>query len=222
MTTLRASTNSRADAEKAQKKIQINSATIEDVDLMVGLHYKCFSEKDHIAMRFGRPFILAMYRWFVTSPETFALIARQGDSLIGFSTVSDQFYDAPMLRACWQEALIGLILHPWLAFHPELLRRLVQLLLSRSKDSPVIKIAQIAFIGVDPQVQGAGVGKALVFASIRTCRERGISTIVVGIKRQNRRSIKVHESVGFIEAPELGTKRFVYLRLDLDKDDPSS
>jgi GNAT superfamily N-acetyltransferase len=223
MNALQSRKNGRSDAEEEQKNIQITFAAVEDLDSLVALHYQCFSEKDHIAMRFGKPFMVAAYRWFVTSPETFTLIAKQGDSLIGFSTVADRPYNPPMLRACWREALSGLMLRPWIAFHPELVRRLLRLLFRRYKEYIVRnKVAHIAYMGVDPQVQGVGIGKALVSATIRTCRERGMNEIIVGIMRKNKRSIAVHERAGFREVPELGTKRFVYLRLELNKDAPSS
>jgi ribosomal protein S18 acetylase RimI-like enzyme len=198
---------------------RISFATLEDVKSLVDLHYKCFTKKDHIAMRFGKSFILATYKWFVTSPQEFVVIAKHGDSLIGFQSVSERSYDAPMLRASLREALTGLIFHPWLAFHPELLTRLLRLLFRQHKESiDSARVAQLAFIGVDPQVQGKGIGKALVRAAVSACRERGMEAITTGVLRQNLRSKAMLESAGFIEIPGLGTKRFIHLRMDLDTD----
>jgi ribosomal protein S18 acetylase RimI-like enzyme len=201
-----------------QEYYQINLATLEDVESLVALHYKCFTKEDHIAMLFGKPFILATYKWFVTSPETFVLVARLGDSLIGFQSISERSYDAPMLRASWREALMGLIFHPWLAFHPELLRRLIRLIFRRHKVTPDSNHeAHLAFIGVDPQFQGRGIGKALINEAVRSCRERGMNAIITGVMRRNVRSKAMFIGKGFSEAPELGTKRFVYFRLDLSQ-----
>jgi ribosomal protein S18 acetylase RimI-like enzyme len=200
-----------------EEKIQITFATLEDVEALVALHYRCFPKNEHIAMRFGKPFILSTYRWFITSSETFVVIAEQDDRLVGFQTVSEGPYNAPMLRASWREALIGLMLHPWLAFHPELLRRLLSLLFRQHKDNlDGNQVAELAFIGVDPQVQGMGIGKALVIAAIHACREHGMSAITTGVRRQNARSLAMLKNAGLIEVPELGTKRFVHLRLDLN------
>jgi ribosomal protein S18 acetylase RimI-like enzyme len=214
------SNDNGSNGEISQKEnIQITLGTLEDVESLVTLHYKCFTKKDHIAMRFGKPFILASYKWFVASPDTFVLIARDGADLVGFQSVSERPYDAPMLRAGWREAFIGLIFHPWLAIHPELLGRLLRLLLKKHKDSlESNRVAQLAFIGVDPKVQGRGIGKALVIAAVRSCRERGMKAITTGVMRQNLRSKAMLEGAGFFEVPELGTKRFIHLRLDFDED----
>jgi ribosomal protein S18 acetylase RimI-like enzyme len=223
MNTMQSITQVKSDKEKAQKNnIWITFATLEDVDSLVALHYKCFSEKDHIALRFGKPFMLSTYRWFVESPDTFVVVAKQGDSLIGFQSVSDRPYDAPMLRASWREALIGLLSRPWLAFHPELLGRLRDLLFRRHKNTVGgNKVAQLAFIGVDPKAQGMGIGKAIINATISACRERGMRAIITGVKKQNLRSIAMLEGAGLVKVPELETNQFIYLRLDLDQDGPS-
>jgi ribosomal protein S18 acetylase RimI-like enzyme len=217
MSSLNSSKDVGSDGKILQQEYyQITLATLEDAESLVALHYKCFTKKDHIAMMFGKPFILATYKWFVTSPETFVLIAKHGDSLIGFQSISERPYDAPMLRASWREALMGLIFHPWLAFHPELLGRLVRLIFRRHKDTlDYNQVAQLAFIGVDPQFQGRGIGKALIIAAVQSCRERGMNAVLTGVKKQNMRSIAIFNGAGFSEVPELETKRFIYFRLDI-------
>jgi ribosomal protein S18 acetylase RimI-like enzyme len=219
MTASQSITSGSSDAEKVREDIQITFATLEDVDSLVALHYKCFPKNEHIAMRFGRSFIVSTYKWFITSPKTFVVIAKQGGRLIGFQSVSEGPYNAPMLRASWREALIGLIFHPWLAFHPELLKRLLRLLFRQHKDDlDSDQVGELAFIGVDPQAQGMGIGKALVIAAIRACRERGMRAVTTGVRRQNMKSLAMLKRAGLVEIPELGTKRFVYLGIDFDKD----
>jgi ribosomal protein S18 acetylase RimI-like enzyme len=202
--------------------IQISYAKLEDVGALTALHYKCFTEEDHIAMKFGKAFIVSAYKWFVTSPKTFVLIATQEAELVGFTAVSEDPYNGPMLRAGWREALASVALRPWLAFDQELIRRFVRSLLGRKKDIENNKVAQIAFTGVDPQFQGMGIGKVLKKASIRACRERGMKAIITGVKVQNSRARAMNESAGFVEVPELRTKKFVYLKLDLDEDGSGS
>jgi ribosomal protein S18 acetylase RimI-like enzyme len=191
---------------------------VEDVSALVDLHYRCFTKKDHIAMKFGKSFIIATYKWFVTSPETYVVIARLDDRLVGFQSVADRPYDAPMLRASWPQALLGLILRPWLAFDPDLLRRLWRLITRGDKDILDSQIGTLAFIGVDPQVQGRGVGKALVRRALQACHERGMKSVVTGVMRQNARSLGMLKGAGFAEVPELGTKRFIHLRLEFNQD----
>lgn len=215
------STKIRVDSEKeAENKIWFSYATIDDIDLLVALHFKCFNAKDHIIIKFGKPFVLASFRWFITSPKAFVVIAKQGDHLIGYQTVSEGPYNVPMFLAGWREALLRLIFRPWLVFHPELLRRIGILLFHREKATlESNKIGHLAFIGVDSQFRGMGIGKALVIASIRACRERGMSAIITGVLKQNKNSISMLESAGLVKVPELKTNRYVQLKIDLDQDD---
>jgi len=207
------------ETTKQEKPFRITFATLDDMDALVTLHYKCFTKEDHIALRFGKPFIIATYKWFITSPGTFVVIARDGNRLVGFQTVADRPYDGPMLRASWREALIGLISHPWLAFDPELLGRLWRLVFRRKKDTfDNDQEAQLAFIGVDPQARGRGIGKALVIAAVQACHKRGLNLITTGVMRQNQRSLAMLQRAGFVEVPELGTKRFIRLRLHFNQD----
>ncbi len=216
MGALNSNKDNGSESEILQKgNIKITFAHLEDVGPLTTLHYKCFTEKDHIAMKFGRAFIVSAYKWFVTSPKTFVLIAKQEAELVGFTAVSDGPYNGPMLRAGWREVSAAVALRPWLAFHPELIQRFMRSLFARSKDAESDKVAHIAFTGVDPQFQGMGIGKALKKASIRTCRERGMKAIITGVKVINIRARAMNESAGFIEVPELRTRTFVYLKLDL-------
>jgi ribosomal protein S18 acetylase RimI-like enzyme len=201
-----------------KENIQITFATLDDVSALVDLHYRCFTKKDHIALRFGKPFIIATYKWFVTSPDTYVVIARLDARLVGFQSVADRPYDAPMLRASWPQALLGLLLHPWLAFDPDLLRRLWRLLFRRDQDVLDTQVGTLAFIGVDPQVQGRGVGKALVRRALQACHERGMKAVITGVMRQNARSLAMLKGAGFAEVLELGTKRFIHLRLEFNQD----
>jgi ribosomal protein S18 acetylase RimI-like enzyme len=198
------------------EKIHITFADQGDVAALVDLHLKCFSASDHIAVMFGEDFIRAAYKWFVTDAQTFVLVAKTGDRLVGFTALADKPYNGPMLRAGRNEALRGLLRRPWLAFHPELLLRLFRMVFPKRKEKLAAKVAHIAFTAVDPQFRGMGVAKALKEESIRVCRERGMSAILTGVRRQNMGAKAMNMGAGFVEVPELNTKRFIYFRLDLD------
>ncbi|NWJ42560.1 MAG: GNAT family N-acetyltransferase [Geothrix sp.] len=196
------------------KDILVTSATPFDINALVDLHGVCFSKHEHIPVRLGRPFLMAVYRWFVSSPDTSVLVARQGGRLVGFTTLSDHPYNLPMLWACRREMFRSYLRHPSALFDLELFQRLGGILANRLGGSAE-KVAQIAFTGVDPAFQGQGIGKALKAASISVCRERGMVAISTGVRRQNQRARRLNEQAGFVEVPSLSTRRLVYLRLDL-------
>jgi ribosomal protein S18 acetylase RimI-like enzyme len=194
-------------------KVRISPGTPADLATLTALHLACFSEDDHLALMLGRPFIRAVYRWFLTSPDTLVLAARIGDRIVGLTALSSRPYNLPMLRACKGQALLGLLRRPWLAFRPDWLGRLASLLLPRTP--PLQGVAQIAFTGVEPEVRGHGVGRALKLASLQACREWGVAAVTTGVRRDNLAARALNARAGFVEIPELSSRRLVQLHLDL-------
>jgi len=199
------------------KGFQVTSATPFDVNALVELHGACFSKEEHIPVQLGQPFLRAVYRWFVTAPETSVLVARKGDQLLGFTTLSDRPYNLPMLRACRRELLRGCLRHPTAIFNTELFLRLARLFLLGRVDRASERVAQIAFTGVHPSCQGQGIGKALKQASIQLCRERDMVAVATGVRRQNQKARQLNEQAGFVEVPSKSTQRLIYMRLDLQE-----
>ncbi|GLH74841.1 hypothetical protein GETHLI_33430 [Geothrix limicola] len=194
---------------------RVTTAVPGDVDALVDLHETCFSKHEHILVQLGRPFIHAVYRWFVSAPENFVLVARRGDQIIGFTTLSDRPYNIPMLRACKAELVKGFLLHPWAIFSTDLLVRLVRIAFKKRMAAEQERVGQIAFTGVDPRFQGQGIGKAMKEASLQMCRRRGLVAVSTGVRRQNPRARLLNEQAGFVEVPSRSTRRLIYLRLDL-------
>jgi ribosomal protein S18 acetylase RimI-like enzyme len=197
--------------------IRITFATPEDVDALVSIHFKCFSKESSLAFSLGESFMRAAFEWFVTDAQTYVLVARQGNDVVGFTALAEKPFNIPMLRAGKWEALHRLIRKPWLALQPELLTHLLHKALLHRKNRPAKKVAHIAFTAVEPQLQGLGIGKALKKETIRICRERGMTRIVTGVRRKNLGGRALNESVGFVEVPELSTSELSYLILDLDQ-----
>ncbi|GLH71159.1 hypothetical protein GETHPA_26920 [Geothrix rubra] len=199
--------------------LRITPATPADLAALTALHLACFSEDEHLALKLGRPFIHAVYRWFLTSRDTLVLVARLGDRIVGLTAFSRRPYNLPMLRACRWQALLGLLRRPWLVLRPDWLGRLASLLLTR-RSSPAEGVAQIAFTGVAQEARGHGVGRVLKLASLQACREWGVAAVTTGVRRDNLPARALNAWVGFVERPELSSKRLVHLHLDLGAPGP--
>jgi ribosomal protein S18 acetylase RimI-like enzyme len=201
--------------------LRITYATPDDVDALVALHLKCFSKESSFASSLGEPFIRAAFEWFLTDPQTFVLVARQANKVVGFTALAEKPFNIPMLRAGKWEVVHRLIRKPWLALQPELLLHIFRKILPHHKNRSKKKVAHIAFTAVQPQLQGLGIGKALKMETILVCRERGMTRIVTGVRRNNLRGQALNISAGFVEVPELSTRDLSYLGLDLDQDNHS-
>jgi ribosomal protein S18 acetylase RimI-like enzyme len=204
------------------KDIQISFASHDDVDALVALHLRCFSKESSLALYLGESFIRAAFTWFVTDPQTYVLVARHGNEIVGYTALAEKPFNMPMLLAGKKEAIKTLLRKPWLALQPELLVHVIRkVLLFRKNQSPK-KTAHIAFTAVEPRLQGLGIGKALKKEAIQKCRERGITRIITGVRKNNLRGRALNRSAGFIEVPELSKGDLSYFVLDLDMADHSS
>jgi len=199
-----------------EKGFQVTSATPFDVSAIVELHQACFATEDTLSVLLGSPFLRAVYRWFVSSSETFVLVARQGDRIVGFTALADRPYNLPMAKACRRELIQGFLRHPSAILDKRLLQRLKRVLVPPRVDLDTERVAQVAYTAVDPAFQNQGIGKALKHASLRMCRERGAMAVSSGVCRENLRARHLNELAGFVEVPSRGTGRLVYLRMNLD------
>lgn len=84
---------------------------------------------------------------------------------------------------------------------------------------------------VHPDHQGKGLGRSLLVALIKEARRLNKHVMVAGIEAQNRASLHLHETLGFVisgQMPQVGTKfgrwldlTFMQLQLD-DRRDPDA
>ncbi|MEP9005971.1 GNAT family N-acetyltransferase [Enterobacter bugandensis] len=84
---------------------------------------------------------------------------------------------------------------------------------------------------VHPEHQGKGIGRTLMKALINEARAIGKHVMVAGIEAQNKASIHLHETLGFVttgQMPQVGTKfgrwldlTFMQLQLD-ERSDPDA
>lgn len=205
-----------AVALRKEKGFLVTTATRLDVRALADLHMACFSKQENFSLLLGQAFLQAIYRWFVASPGTFVLVARQGERILGFTAVSDRPYILPMAKACRRELVKGCLRHPWAPLTPRLLNRIQQDLRTRPDGQEPEQVAQVVYTAVDPAFQGKGIGRALKEASISQCRERGWRSVSTGVRRQNLRAWRLNERAGFVEVPSRSTPGMVYLRLDLE------
>ena len=202
-------------------EVEIRRAKLSDLNALVSLHYACFEPDEHLAMRFGKPFIRASYKWFITSKETFTILAEVDNKVVGLTTVCDSPYNGPMLRNCLREAIMGLLTHPWLIFHPEIFNRIINLFIKKqdvgelTEDRP--DVAHLAFIAAHPDCRGRGIGSSLLNESMRITLRRGKHFHRAGVYKENIASQRMFEKCGHVEVPKLETKRTIFMQAELNE-----
>ena len=56
---------------------------------------------------------------------------------------------------------------------------------------------QIFVIGIDPRMQGSGLGRALAIEGLHRVHERGVTTGSLFVAAENTGALKLYESLGF-------------------------
>jgi ribosomal protein S18 acetylase RimI-like enzyme len=202
------------------REVLVSPAHPEDLEALVALHLTCFTEKEHAAIALGTPFIRDAFRWFITSLDTHTLVARLDGRIVGYTTLSNRPYRIPLLRACARSVFVGLLRRPSLAMRPEWAERFSPSTHSR----PGIgtrAMAQIAFTGIAPELQGAGIGHILKETSIKVCRSWGVRGVLTGVRHDNLRAKALNMRFGFKERPDLSSSQLLSLCLQFE-DAPSS
>lgn len=194
----------------------IRLATAADIEALTDLHCACFRPEQHVPVMLGRHYVRATYRWQVSDPRAYVLVAEFDRQLIGLVSVSDGPYARPMFLACLPQFVRSLIQHPGLL----LKRRLWQRLLRRPhvRGSPVAApgLAELANIAVDAHYRGKGVFPALVDAAREHSHTRGARAIRAGVYKANPASQRAFARAGWIETRELETDDTVSYVAHLD------
>jgi len=197
----------------------IKLATILDVEVLTDLHCESFKPEDHVPLLFGRRYVRATYRWLVSSPSAYVLIAESGDKIIGFTAVCDGAYVKAMFIACLPEFIISILSNPKRIINKLLWKRLFRKPVSvNESENPVNKkgFAQITIGAVAKEFRGSGIFGELLQAAKEYSKQRGSKAICVGAYKKNRSSLRALTKSDWVEVPGMETLDTVLLVADLD------
>lgn len=186
-------------------KIRFRVGTLEDVDRLTELHFLCFDSREHLATLLGKPFIRDMYRWFVSSENNLTVCAYLDEKLLASSTVCRGLYHQRMFRENKRAAIRAFLRRPWLALHPQILRRVflcflgpneTEEFLSRQEDSVIHALKAIR-----PDHRGTGLSRWLNEEIFEICRQRGWQKVIAVIYEKNVAARRSAEKNGYKRIP---------------------
>lgn len=178
----------------------ISQAKTEDLLEIVQIHRKVLPYT--INSRVGSKFLHSLYSVLLKNPSSNqVLVYKENQSVLGFASFCTDLNKTNLnvLKHLSLTAYVGILL--FLITHPASLGELF----SRNKFSNYLEnkfknpYPTILTIGVDPSVQGKGVGKQLMKEVFDYFKKHRISTFYVDTQTSNKGAILFYEKSGFTD-----------------------
>lgn len=168
-----------------------------DVELVVRLHLASFP--DFFLSFLGQRFLALFYSGVVIAPEGIAFVylndSKQPSGFVAGTSNPQGFYSRLLKRDWLKFALASIV--PILK-KPAIFRRVARAV-SHPSDNPVgDDVAGLFSIGVLPELQGTGAGKALVQAFLAEAKARGCTKVFLTTDRDKNDAVNVfYSKLGF-------------------------
>jgi ribosomal protein S18 acetylase RimI-like enzyme len=188
-------------------ELRIAPIAVVDLVAVARVHRRAF--RDSTITAFGDEAIRRYYAWLLEGPHEAALVgAWRSDRLVGFCAAGT-FNGAltGFLRKNRAYLAIRMATHPWLVASPLVRDRVAQgLKLLRKRPAPAPQRAERRFgilaIATDPDVRGAGAGRALMGEAEDRARRLGHERVVLTVHPANTGAVRFYEQLGWIRVGE--------------------
>lgn len=177
-----------------------------DIDSLVKLHRSVFAGT--IGVRLGKLYSRAFITWFVKSPNTTVLVARQNHSIVGYVFGAPTGYTTDINRELFYTIIFAILSHPWVLFDKRLLLQIPERFNSLRKtfsqstlhviSEPVSRIYRLTGIGVSEKFRKMGVGKKLITAYEHQIWELGFEEIQLSVYSANKDAIFLYNNAGWL------------------------
>jgi ribosomal protein S18 acetylase RimI-like enzyme len=190
---------------ESKPSFAVRRPEIEDLDKLVDLYFSCYSPREHLAMCLGKSFMRDVFRWFLTSEQTFVLVADQNGKFLGFLTVCNGPYHKLMFLNNKKAAMKAFLLRPWILFDPKVLGRFADALFKSDSlhdgEMSGSDIAHCSILGVHPQCRTGGVASIMIGEMVKECGRRKWTKMRAAIYKTNMASRRLMLKLGWEELP---------------------
>jgi GNAT superfamily N-acetyltransferase len=176
-------------------------------------HTKCFPKS--LSSKLGLRYLDSSFRWFLAADNRFLFHAEFQNEVIGYcggfrSLFPGDGSASGILQFSMGEAVRGVLLKPYLLFHPELIKRYPLILknikrrvFKNKKFIPpesskcAAPTIGLVVIGVLPEYRGKGCFELLMQQFEAECKKREAEKMILSVKASNARAIAAYKKVGW-------------------------
>ena len=192
----------KADASLSSPAVRIRSALPEDSVAMARIHRQALP--DAFLPALGDRFLRRLYRALVTDPQSVALVADDGSTVVGFAA------GTASVRGFYRRFRRTHGLRAALAVGPRVLRPSVLRRFRETSQYPAGlngADAELLSIAVAPGMEARGIGGPLAHGILRGLKDLGAQEVRVVVAASNERANRFYRRLGFRHAGELAVHR---------------
>ena len=186
--------------------ISVDAMTEAQVTDVVSTHLVAF--KGFFLSSLGRRFLTAYYRSFVDNPDSIGLVAGSGQcGVAGFvvGAANPSHFYKRLLRRRWASFALAAV--PAILRKPTVVGRVIFAFRHPSENPSGRHAVGLFSIGVNPAMQGRGVGDALIREFIAAAERRGGEIIFLTTDADNNAAVnRFYERHGFVRARSYFTR----------------
>lgn len=199
---------------------QIIKSSKKDLLGIAKCHATCFGTS--LSTKLGYTYIKKSFEWYLANQNCFLFhIVNDAGEVIGYCggfipQYAGQGSTSSILQYTMKEAIKGVVLHPWLLFHKEIMaiypliftnirKKIFKKKEFNKQVAPVgnfDKRVGLVVIGVHPAYRGSGVFAALMNEFEHNAQKANIYRLVLSVKKDNARAVNAYTKQGWFIAKE--------------------